>query len=98
MLRFEPGEILAFSPEQNEMVAQDHVNCLYRLRLADVEETVLLDRVGGQTALAKFMLEADRPASADPSRPGAPSPRSPTGCSRRWTERSAHGRCSSTAC
>jgi hypothetical protein len=67
MLRFAPGEALAFSPEQNEMVAQDHVNCLYRLRHCDVEETVLLDRLGGQTALAKFLLEADRPAAAEPA-------------------------------
>ena len=66
VLRFAPGATLAFSPEQNEMVAQDHVNCLYRLRSCEAEETVLLDRLGGQTALAKFMLEADRPASVDP--------------------------------
>ncbi len=66
VLRFAPGETLAFSPEQNETVAQDHVNCLYRLRHCEVEETVLLDRLGGRTALAKFLLEADRPASADP--------------------------------
>ena len=59
-LRFTPGETLAFSAEENEMVAQDHVNCLYRLRHADVEETVLLDRRSGQLALAKFLLEADR--------------------------------------
>src|SRR5689334_18037628 len=63
MLRFAPGEALAFTPEQNEMVAQDHVNCLYRLRHCDVEEAVVLDRLGGQTALAKFLLEADRPPS-----------------------------------
>jgi hypothetical protein len=60
VLRFAPGEVLAFSPEENEMVAQDHVNCLYRLRHTDVEETVLLDRRGDQLALAKFLLEADR--------------------------------------
>jgi hypothetical protein len=60
VLRFTPGETLAFSSEQNEMVAQDHVNCLYRLRSCDVEETVLLDRLDGQLALAKFMIEADR--------------------------------------
>jgi hypothetical protein len=66
LMRFEPGATLAFSPEQTEMVAQDHVNCLYRLRSCDVEESVLLDRLSGQTALAKFMLEADRPASVDP--------------------------------
>jgi hypothetical protein len=68
MLRFAPGEALAFTPEQNEMVARDHVNCLYRLRHCDVEEAVLLDRLSGQTALAKFLLEADRPASVDPGR------------------------------
>jgi hypothetical protein len=68
MLRFAPGAALAFTPEQNEMVAQDHVNCLYRLRHCDVEETVLLDRLGRQTALAKFLLEADRPASVPPDR------------------------------
>jgi hypothetical protein len=68
MLRFAPGEGLAFTPEQSEMVAQDHVNCLYRLRHCEVDEAVLLDRVGGQTALAKFLLEADRPAATDPER------------------------------
>ncbi len=71
VLRFTPGETLAFTPEQNEMVAQDHVNCLYRLRSCEVEETVLLDRVDGQLAMAKFMLEADRSPSVDPDRAGA---------------------------
>ena len=67
VVRTAPGEALAFSPEQGEMVAQDQVNCLYRLRSCAAEETVLLDRLGGaQTALSKFMLEADRPASVDP--------------------------------
>ena len=60
VLRFTPGATLAFAPEQNEMVAQDHVNCLYRLRQGDVDEHVLLDRVDRQLALAKFMIEADR--------------------------------------
>jgi hypothetical protein len=68
MLRFAAGQALAFSPEQNEMVARDHVNCLYRLRHCEVEESVLLDRLGGQTATAKFLLEADRAASVDPDR------------------------------
>jgi hypothetical protein len=61
VLRFAPGETLAFTPEQNEMVAEDHVNCLYRLRSCEVDENVVLDRVDGQLALAKFMIEADRP-------------------------------------
>jgi hypothetical protein len=65
VLRFTPGETLAFTPEQNEMVAQDHVNCLYRLRSCGVDENVLLDRVDGQLALAKFMIEADRAPGVD---------------------------------
>jgi hypothetical protein len=65
VLRFTPGETLAFTAEQNEMVAQDHVNCLYRLRSCEVEEQVLLDRVDGQLALAKFMIEADRAPGVD---------------------------------
>jgi len=65
VLRFAPGATLAFTAEQNEMVAQDHVNCLYRLRSCDVDESVVLDRVDGQLALAKFMLEADRAPGVD---------------------------------
>jgi hypothetical protein len=65
VLRFTPGETLAFSPEQNEMVAQDHVNCLYRLRQGDVDEHVLLDHIDRQLALAKFMIEADRAPGVD---------------------------------
>jgi hypothetical protein len=65
VLRFAPGVTLAFTPEQNEMVAQDHVNCLYRLRQGDVDERVLLDRVDRQLALAKFMIEADRAPGVD---------------------------------
>jgi hypothetical protein len=65
VLRFTPGETLAFTAEQNEMVAQDHVNCLYRLRSCDVDESVLLDRVDGQLALTKFMFEADRAPEVD---------------------------------
>jgi len=65
VLRFDPGAALAFTDEQSEMVAQDHVNCLYRLRHCDVEESVLIDRLGGSFALAKFMIEADRAQGAD---------------------------------
>ena len=65
VLRFTPGETLAFTLAQNEMVAQDHVNCLHRLRSCDVEESVLLDRIDGQLALAKFMIEADRAPGVD---------------------------------
>jgi hypothetical protein len=66
VLRFAPGETLAFTPEQNEQVACDHVNCLYQLRSCEVEEAVLLDRMDGQLALAKFMIEADRAPGVDP--------------------------------
>ena len=65
VLRFTPGATLAFTPEQNEMVAQDHVNCLYRLRQGEVEEHMLLDRVDRQLALAKFIIEADRAPGVD---------------------------------
>jgi hypothetical protein len=65
VLRFTPGATLAFTPEQNEMVAQDHVNCLYRLRQGDVDERVLLDYIDRQLALAKFMIEADRAPGVD---------------------------------
>jgi hypothetical protein len=53
----------AGSPAPDVIAA--HVNCLYRLRQGEVEEEVWLDRVGGQLALAKFMIEADRPAGVD---------------------------------
>jgi hypothetical protein len=66
VLRFTPGETLAFTPGQNEMVAADHVNCLCRLRSCEVEETVLLDRLSAQLTLSKFMIEADRHPSVDP--------------------------------
>jgi hypothetical protein len=65
VLRFTPGATLAFTAAQTEMVAQDHVNCLYRLRSCDVDEDVLMDRVVGQRALAKFMIEADRAPGVD---------------------------------
>ncbi len=65
VLRFTPDATLAFTPEQTEMVAQDHVNCLYRLRSCEVEESVLVDRVDGQLALAKFIVEADRASGVD---------------------------------
>jgi hypothetical protein len=64
-LRFAPGATLDFSSAENEMVAQDHVNCLYRLRHCDVEESKLFDRLDGQLALAKFVIEADRPPDVD---------------------------------
>ena len=65
VLRFTLGATLAFTPEQTETVAQDHVNCLYRLRSCEVEEHVMVDRVDRQLALAKFMIEADRASGVD---------------------------------
>ena len=63
-----PPLALVLTHEPHLLVAQDHVNCLFRLRHCEVEEVVLLDRIGGQTALAKFLLEADRPAAVEPER------------------------------
>ena len=51
VLRFAPGETLAFTPEENEMVAQDHVNCLYRLRSCEAEEACSSTASIGQLAL-----------------------------------------------
>jgi hypothetical protein len=90
VLRFTFGETLPFTPEQTEMVAQDHVNCLNRLRSCDVDEELLMDRVGGQRALSKFMIEATARPGSTPTRRGT--------CSPHWgiesvapsTERSAH--------
>lgn len=65
VLRFAPDVALAFTPEQNDMVARDHINCLYRLRHCDVEETILLHRLDGQLTLAKFLIEADRAPGVD---------------------------------
>ena len=65
VLRFASGAALAFTDEQNEMVARDHVNCLYRLRHCDVEETVLIDSGRGHFTFAKFMIEADRAPAAE---------------------------------
>jgi hypothetical protein len=65
VLRFTPGDTLAFTAEQNQMVAQDHVNCLYRLRSCEVEEAVLLDGLEGQLTLSKFIIEADRHPAVD---------------------------------
>jgi hypothetical protein len=67
ILRFADGAQLSFSPEQIEMICRDHVNCLYRLRQCDVDETVAFDRLDGrQLSLAKFLIEAERSADATP--------------------------------
>lgn len=65
-LRFAEDRTLAFTPEQLEMVSRDHVNCLYRLRSHVVAEEVLLDRLRGQTATAKFVFDVQRPEHVDP--------------------------------
>jgi hypothetical protein len=66
ILRFLPEHTLAFTPEQAEMVFQDHVNCLYRLQSSDVEETVVFERVDGQLSSAKFLFELERGATVAP--------------------------------
>src|SRR5581483_4232228 len=68
VIRYREGESLEFTPEQAETVARDHVNCLYRLRHCEVAEEVLLDRLGGQLGLSKFVVEADRAPGVDGDR------------------------------
>ena len=92
VLRFTPGETLAFTAEQNEMVAQDHVNCLYRLRSCDVDENVLLDRVG-RPAGAGQVHDRGGPSRGRRCRRrlGCVQRGSRTGCVMSWTARSARG-------
>lgn len=60
-LRFRGGHSLAFSPDVRNQVTQDHRRFLRDLRSFDVAEDVRLDRLGGQTALVKYVFEYDRP-------------------------------------
>lgn len=60
LLRFQPGRALGFPPDVAEAVAQDHRNVLSNLRSYQVREDVRLDRLTGQTALAKYLFEVDR--------------------------------------
>ena len=88
VLRFAPGEVLAFTPEQNEMVAQDHVNCLYRLR-SHRRRGDRPARPPGRPARAGEVPARGRPgAGRQSTRAGwRRSARWPTACSRAMEER-----------
>lgn len=66
LLTFEPGRGLELDPATAERIAQDHPNCLRALRATPVEPTLILDRVDGQTVLAKYLVELDRAAETSP--------------------------------
>jgi hypothetical protein len=64
-IRFVGEPRLEVTPEQDELMIEDGLKCLYRRRVCSVDEQVLLNRVNSQTALAKYLIEADRPPSVD---------------------------------
>ena len=57
VLRFEAGRSLEFPPEVRAQIAEDHRNFLREFRGFAVDEDVLLDRLRGQTALVKYLVE-----------------------------------------
>ena len=63
LLVFDAGRGLEFTREINELITQDHLNCLKSLRSCGVEETTVLDRLSGQTTLGKYLIEFDRAPS-----------------------------------
>jgi hypothetical protein len=64
ILRFLPGRTLGFPPEVRARIAEDHRNFLREYRGFSVDEQVLVDRVAGQTALVKYLIEYERAADA----------------------------------
>lgn len=62
VLTFRPGRSLEFDTQTTDRIAQDHTNFLRRLRSTVVAESVPVDRLAGQTALRKYLIEIDRPA------------------------------------
>lgn len=66
ILTFLPGRGLELDADTARTIAMDHPNCLRDLRGGPVEETVVLDRLGGQTALAKYLVELDRHEDTTP--------------------------------
>ena len=61
ILRFEPGRSLGFPPAVRAQIAEDHRNFLREFRGFPVEETTVLDRLSGQTALVKYLVEYELP-------------------------------------
>jgi hypothetical protein len=65
ILRFEAGRSLEFPPEVRAQIAEDHRNFLRDFRGFVVDEHVVLDRLSGQTALVKYVVEYERADDAD---------------------------------
>ncbi|MEY9211779.1 hypothetical protein NI17_008785 [Thermobifida halotolerans] len=66
VLRFRPGRGLELADGLRETIVADHRLFLRELRPFRVREEVLLDRLGGQTALEKYLFEFDRRDGTDP--------------------------------
>ncbi len=64
ILRIQPGARLALSAEEQELVAQDHRNCLRDLHSYLVDERVVVDELRGQTALVKYLFDFDHAPDA----------------------------------
>jgi hypothetical protein len=64
VLRYLSGRALELPEDLHERIAQDHRNFLRELRAFPVREQVLVDRLTGQTALEKYVVELDRPDGA----------------------------------
>jgi hypothetical protein len=60
VLRYLSGRALELPEELHEAVVQDHRNCLRDLRAFPVTEQVLLDRLRGQTGVAKHVVQLER--------------------------------------
>ena len=72
ILRMTAGTRLGLSPAEQELVVQDHRNCLRDLRSFRVDERIVLDELRGQTALVKYLFDfetaperSDAAASSD---------------------------------
>lgn len=64
ILRFQPGSRLGLSAEEQELVAQDHRNCLRDLRSYLVGERIVIDELRSQTSLVKYLFDFDAPPDA----------------------------------
>jgi hypothetical protein len=62
VLRYQAGRNPSVTKQQADLMAQDHLNFLSRLRSCAVRERVLVERRSAQTALEKYIFEYDRAA------------------------------------
>ena len=60
VLRYLSGRSLELPEELHERIVQDHRSCLRDLRSFPVREQVVLDRLHGQTGLAKHVVQLER--------------------------------------